>query len=179
MVQYGLYKKSKFIYIFSVLTHNASGVFLPTIFTQKKFVQIKFILSIVASILIMVLFADTKSSDTTGETSPYLFLFCILMLYIIFTLSNFLKINKENVMLYYINTHCLFISIFSTIFLSNASAKRLSMMALCFLLYSLYFTIENKVNNAHKFLFRLIFIIIAISPTFIFSSAFNMLIYQP
>ncbi|EXE24551.1 hypothetical protein K027_4424 [Acinetobacter baumannii 45057_1] len=49
------------------------------------------------------------------------------------------------------------------------------MIALIFLLYSIYWFIEDNKKNILVFRFALVFV--AIVPTFIFPSVFNMLLY--
>ncbi|EXS72359.1 hypothetical protein L7876_018805, partial [Acinetobacter baumannii] len=71
--------------------------------------------------------------------------------------------------------YCIFVSLFSVLFLSNAPAKRICMIALIFLLYSIYWFIEDNKKNILVFRFALVFV--AIVPTFIFPSVFNMLLY--
>ncbi|MDC4768919.1 hypothetical protein OHV90_18700, partial [Acinetobacter baumannii] len=73
------------------------------------------------------------------------------------------------------NMYCIFVSLFSVLFLSNAPAKRICMIALIFLLYSIYWFIED--NKKNLLVFRFAFVFVAIVPSFIFPSVFNMLLY--
>lgn len=168
--------RSKLLYLSAALSHNLAGIFLPIIFLKKKFIQPAFLITCTTSIPLMIFFSNTKSVETTGETSPFLFLIFILILLIFFLLANKLKINNENIKLVYLNGYCAAIGLFASVFLENAPAKRVSMVALVFLLYSVYWVIEKKSEHKSKLIYRTLFIIISLSPTFIFSSAFNMLL---
>ncbi|EPJ3237530.1 EpsG family protein, partial [Acinetobacter baumannii] len=115
------------------------------------------------------------SEVDTGETSPLLFFAVVCAGMLIFLSLNKLILYKKNIDLYYINMYCIFVSLFSVLFLSNAPAKRICMIALIFLLYSIYWFIEDNKKNILVFRFALVFV--AIVPTFIFPSVFNMLLY--
>ncbi|EPF2165626.1 EpsG family protein [Acinetobacter baumannii] len=166
---------SKFFYLASFFSHNVGAIFLPLIFIRKKFFQIKFILASITSIFAMILLSGSKSEVDTGETSPLLFFAVVCAGMLIFLSLNKLILYKKNIDLYYINMYCIFVSLFSVLFLSNAPAKRICMIALIFLLYSIYWFIEDNKKNILVFRFALVFV--AIVPTFIFPSVFNMLLY--
>lgn len=175
LLVYESHVKSKFFYLASFLSHNVGAIFLPLIFVRKKFLQIKFILASIISILAMIFLASSKSEMDTGETSPLLFFAVICTGMLIFFSLNKLILYRKNIDLYYVNMHCIFISLFSVLFLSDAPAKRVCMITLIFLLYSIYWFIEDNKKNILIFRFALVFI--SIIPTFIFSSVFNMLLY--
>ena len=168
--------KSKFFYLASFFSHNVGAIFLPLIFIRKKFFQIKFILASITSIFAMILLSGSKSAVDTGETSPLLFFAVVCAGMLIFLSLNKLILYRKNIDLYYINMYCIFVSLFSVLFLSNAPAKRICMIALIFLLYSIYWFIEE--NKKNLFFFRGALVLIALIPTFMFSSVFNMLVYM-
>ncbi|HDU8427162.1 EpsG family protein [Acinetobacter baumannii] len=168
--------KSKFFYLASFFSHNVGAIFLPLIFIRKKFFQIKFILASITSIFAMILLSSSKSEMDTGETSPLLFFAVVCAGMLIFLSLNKLILYRKNIDLYYINMYCIFVSLFSVLFLSNAPAKRICMIALTFLLYSIYWFIEE--NKKNLFFFRGALVLIALIPTFMFSSVFNMLVYM-
>lgn len=175
LIVYESHVKSKIFYLASFLSHNVGAIFLPLIFVRKKFFQSKFILASLTSILAMIFLSSSKSEMDTGETSPLLFFAVVCIGMLIFLSLNKLILYRKNIDLYYINMHCIFVSMFSVLFLSGAPAKRISMIALIFLLYSIYWFIED--NKKNILIFRFSFIFIAIVPTFIFPSVFNMLVY--
>lgn len=168
--------KSKLMYLVSGLTHNVAIVFLPLIFLKKKFIQLNFFFFSFISIVLTLLFSGSKSEVETGETSPILFLAVIFILSTIFLALNKLVLYKKNIDLYYLNFYCIIVSIVSCVFLANAPAKRICMMTLVFLLYSIYWFIEN--NRKNIVAFRLILIIFTVIPTFMFPSALNMLLME-
>lgn len=170
------YIQSKIFYFFSILTHNVSFIFLPLVYSEKGFLKIKFIFASIISIVAMILMSGTKSEMETGETSPLLFFLVLCFGMIVFLFLNKFVISKTNVELHYVNLYGLSISFFSMLFLTGAPAKRISMIALVFLLYSLYWIIEKYKRNI--FIFRFVLVFLAILPSFIFSSVFNMLIYD-
>lgn len=167
--------KSKFFYLTSFLSHNVGAIFLPLIFVRKKFFQSKFILASIISIFAMIFLSSSKSEIDTGETSPLLFFAVVCTGMLIFLSLNKLILYRKNIDLYYINMYCIFVSLFSVLFLSNAPAKRVCMIALIFLLYSIYWFIED--NKKNILFFRFVLVLITLLPTFIFSSVFNMLVY--
>lgn len=168
--------KSYFFYTLSFLTHNVAGVFLPLIFLKKCIYQnILFWISCIISLFLMVYFSGSKSVGETGETSPLLFLAVSIFVFIAFMILNKFKITIDNSYFYYMNIYLLFISFVSNILLSNLAAKRISMIALVFIFYSIYWCIERKDRHL-KIILRIFFVILAILPTLIFSSAFNMLL---
>lgn len=175
LIVYEDHIKSKFFYLASFLSHNVGAIFLPLIFVRKKFFQSKFILASIISILAMIFLSSSKSEVDTGETSPLLFFAVICAGMLIFLSLNKLILYRKNIDLYYVNMHCIFVSLFSILFLSDAPAKRICMIALIFLLYSIYWFIEDNKKNILIFRFALVFIVIV--PTFIFPSVFNMLVY--
>ncbi|MCT9388897.1 EpsG family protein [Acinetobacter baumannii] len=168
--------KSKFLYLISFLTHNVAAIFLPIIFVRKKFLQSKFIFAGIFSLFSMVFLSNSKSEMDTGETSPLLFFAVVCLGMLIFLSLNKLVLYKKNIDLYYVNMYCVFVSLFSVTFLSSAPAKRICMIALTFLLYSIYWFIEE--NKKNLFFFRGALVLIALIPTFMFSSVFNMLVYM-
>lgn len=175
LLVYGSHIKSKFFYLISFLSHNVGAIFLPLIFIRKKFFQSKFILASIISILAMIFLSSSKSEVDTGETSPLLFFAVVCTGMLIFLSLNKLILYRKNIDLYYMNMYCIFVSLFSVLFLSDAPAKRICMIALIFLLYSIYWFIED--NKRNILFFRAALVLIALFPTFIFSSVFNMLVY--
>lgn len=175
LLVYESHLKSKFFYLSSFLTHNVGAIFLPLIFVEKKFLQIKFIFASIISIVAMIYLSNSKSEMDTGETSPILFFAVICIGVLIFLSLNKLVLYKKNIDLYYVNMHGIFISLFSVLFLSDAPAKRVCMITLIFLLYSIYWFIEDNKKNILIFRFSLVFV--SIIPTFMFPSVFNMILY--
>ncbi|MEJ5139573.1 MULTISPECIES: EpsG family protein [Acinetobacter] len=175
LLVYENHLKSKFLYLISFLTHNVGAIFLPLIFVRKKFFQGKFILAAVFSLVSMILLSGSKSEVDTGETPPLLFFAVICAGMLIFLALNKLILYRKNIDLYYVNVYCIFVSLFSILFLSDAPAKRICMIALIFLLYSIYWFIEDNKKNLLFFRFLLVFF--ALIPTFMFPSVFNMLLY--
>lgn len=173
------YYKSRILYVISFFTHNVAGLFLPFFFIKKKFHQsIIFYLACILSLFLAIFSSNTKSIAETGETSPVLFLIVVFLLNFVFIAINKFIVYREYVYLYYINIYGLFLSTIATFLLSGAIAKRIAMIALVFLLYSLYVSIENYGNTYEKILLRIILVILAVLPTFLFSSALNMLLFQ-
>lgn len=171
--------KSKITYLICVLTHNVGAIFLPVVVAKKKFFQPKFILATLISLLAMVIMANTKSEAETGETSPFLFVAVTTLVMAVYLVLNKFIISKKNVDLYYINIYCFFVSLVSSVLLASAPAKRISMIALMLLFYSIYRTIEeNKGSKGTLILFRLMFVAFALIPSFIFPSVFNMLSFE-
>lgn len=167
--------KSKFFYLTSFLSHNVGAIFLPLIFIRKKFFQSKFVLTSIISIFAMIFLSSSKSEIDTGETSPLLFFAVVCTGMLIFLSLNKLILYRKNIDLYYVNMYCVFISLFSVLFLSDAPAKRICMIALIFILYSIYWFIED--NKKNILVFRAGLVLVTLLPTFIFSSVFNMLVY--
>ncbi|OLV52247.1 EpsG family protein, partial [Acinetobacter baumannii] len=165
---------SRLIYLVSLFIHNVSIVFLPILFIKKTFFQFLFIVFSFISIALMVFFSGSKSEVDTGEVSPFLFLAVICIIVTIFLFLNKLVLYRKNIDLYYINFYCVLVSAFSSLFLAGAPAKRICMIALSFLLYSIYWFIED--NRKNILLFRIILVVFSLIPTFIFSSAFLMLL---
>lgn len=170
------YFKSRFLYALSFFTHNVSGVFLPLLLLNNKFNQsLKFWFGFVISLILMIILSTSKSVGETGETSPILFMLVSMVVFVVFVYLSDFKVSRNNVFLYYLNLYCITISSISTFLLSNVAAKRISMLVLVFMLYSIYVTIE-KIEVENKFFLRFLFILIAVLPTFIFPSALNMLL---
>lgn len=168
--------KSKIFYLVSILTHNVSGVFLPIIFLKNKLLQgWIFWLSTIISMFLMVILASSKSIGETGETSPILFIIVSVVIFFSFILLNKFKVTTNNAYLYYVNLYGLLVSSISALLLSSIASKRISMIALIFMLYSIYWSIENLDDN-YKIINRVFFVILAILPTIVFPSAFNMLL---
>lgn len=167
--------KSKFFYLTSFLSHNVGAIFLPLIFIRKKFFQSKFVLTSIISIFAMIFLSSSKSEIDTGETSPLLFFAVVCTGMLIFLSLNKLILYRKNIDLYYVNMYCVFVSLFSVLFLSDAPAKRICMIALIFILYSIYWFIED--NKKNILVFRAGLVLVTLLPTFIFSSVFNMLVY--
>lgn len=170
------YIKSYLAYILSIFSHNVAGIFLPLVFLRDNIKQsLKFWLLLPCSLLLTIILASSKSVGETGETSPVLFFMVISCIFVFFLILNRFKISTINAKMYYMNIYLLFLSGISTFLLSNLAAKRVSMIALIFMLYSIYYTIE-RFKALEKVMLRILLIIVSILPTFMFSSVFNMLL---
>ncbi|MCT8845025.1 EpsG family protein [Glaesserella parasuis] len=164
-----------FIFIFAFFTHNVVGVFFPILFLIRKHINIiLFALSSVVSILLTVAYQDSKSMSGSGETSPFLFLLLILIVFFVFILLNKFSFKEPSLMFFYMNFYLCVLAVSSVFFLSDVAAKRILMLGLMLLLFSIYVSIEQIKGN--KFLLRVIFVIISVAPTFLFSTALDMLL---
>ncbi|MDG6827268.1 EpsG family protein [Glaesserella parasuis] len=178
-----LYKKNfrfsfNFMFILACFTHNMAGVFFPLLFLIKKRINIfLLIISSVVAIIVAVIFQDGKSTRGSGDVPSFLFLVVIFVVFFIFVLLNRFSFKEESLRFFYINLYVGMLAICSVFFLSDVAAKRILMVGMIFLLFSIYSSIEERIKEGkNRFLIRIFFVLISIAPTFLFSSVLEMLL---
>lgn len=177
--------------LMALFTHNAAIVYMPLLylFAVTKGMTIPrlgfFHKSVFSFLYVLMLggvyyssLADSefaKSSSTTGLPLTYAYLMVfIAMSLIAFLIANFnfARFLKNNVSLAYaIFTFMAFIPA-----LGGAQAERIGMMLLVVIVPIFAMNLDRAMKTqSERLLMRILFVLVGIAPTFLFSSAFNFL----
>ncbi|ARS54109.1 hypothetical protein B9G99_15475 [Kushneria konosiri] len=181
-----------FFGLLALFTHNGSIVYMPLLYlfaTTKGMTipKLSAFHKLVFSFLYLVMvggvyyssLADSqlaKSSSTTGLPLTYAYLAVFMAMFLIaFLIANFKfkKFVKDNVSLVYaIFTFMAFIPV-----LGGAQAERIGMMLLIVIVPIFAMNLDKSLQSqSEKLLMRMLFVLVGIAPTFLFSSALNFLL---
>lgn len=165
-------------WIIACLTHNLSVLFLPILIYLNDKIPLRkllFCLSLVSAILLIPIASSTKSHDATGLNLGIAYIGCVFMILFFVMGLNFTIRNESDITtkLVYVG-FVLIMVVVNVIFLGPAQAERIGMVGLAMSLWVIIDSL-HRYFKSHNFL-SAIFMTMSIAPTFLFSSAFNMLL---
>ena len=156
-------------FLFAVMSHNVSAIFVPLLFIRKSKVigKLMWYGSFLVAILGIWLGADTKSSRSTGIdlSLAYLFLFTFFISLVPFLDRGvFRNVRKLD---YKLLGSLFVLSSLSIAFLSSAAAERVSMFCLLVAYPILVLLFEERFKQ--KFLIRALFSLLGFIPMLLFN----------
>ncbi|WP_408642296.1 EpsG family protein [Salinivibrio kushneri] len=173
----GRTKKTFIVFLMSGFTHNAAFLFAPLITVFKGSLKsnlIKFFAFSFGILLALPWAINTKSFSDTGSVPVEAFIMVVFLFYLLQLLTNrFLLIGFQARFFAFLN-YLLFLLILSSITMGSAQSKRIGMFVLVLILVPSVRLIEDKFK--HKTLVRVIFYIVIVMPTLLFSSSRSFLL---
>ncbi|WP_080572694.1 EpsG family protein [Vibrio cyclitrophicus] len=116
---------SFFWFSLAVLTHNATIVLLPLYFIKENRAIISFSLSIIFSVCLLS-FLSLRAEHSTGSTSASIYILVVFLIFIFLIASYKGKLRSE-FQLFFFNFYSIFLLLFSFLFSSGATTKRIGM----------------------------------------------------
>jgi hypothetical protein len=162
-----VHKKFNFLYFVSFFIHNSTFLFFPLpllLLNRDLFKQLGSIIHILILLTIPIA-GGLKSSFNTGNAMGLFYTIISFLIFLFFLYIKKLKISyKPEIVL---SLYFFSIVLVSFYFLGERAERIGLVMFMCILPY-LILAVEK--NSNYKYLYRLILIVILVSPTFLFSS---------
>nr|BCN22600.1 putative O-antigen polymerase [Vibrio mimicus] len=171
------FSKKIMLLLVSSLFHNVALVFLPLVFIKERGLKYNWFFSFVVIFVIVSLpvALGTKSSSSTGELNPIVYLAVFMIMFLAYSFLCKFKFTRHNINYFLSYIYFSIILTFCIIFMGDAQSKRVGMIVLTLSLIPL----AQSLNFLSKsrwvdFFYSLILIL----PTLIFSSSRDMLLTE-
>jgi len=163
--------KKYFIFAISILTHNASAIFLPFLFIRPKraISKIFLVFALIISIFGVKYGLDTKSSRDTGGNLALAYLALFLIIVFLLILVDFLKIQFEARWQYIFLAVGLIICATGIIFGGSSASERISIYLLMLMYPLLILKIEERFKSPQ--FIRMMITVCGFFPIFVFGTA--------
>lgn len=165
--------KSALWLLISGLTHNMFLLFAPIYFIFKGNQRLKLFLSCVLVLIALPFMIGSKSSNDTGELGVFVYILCMLAILFIYCFVNKLKLYSDDASYFYLILYSIALTSVSGVLMGSAQSKRIGMICLLLTLISNTYTIEKIQKN--RVFIRIIYLLVAFSPTLLFSSSRDFL----
>lgn len=174
---YNGYNRSFIFWLLSGLIHNVGFIFLPVLYVFRKEKRYKyyFYVSSLSIFLLLPMVSGSKSHDATGLN---LGVFYIAITFFVLVAVAFVHLqyndyaSTSNYLIF--EAYLFLILVINVFILGKSQAERVGMLSLSMSTWVLCKFFSEKFKDSH-ILSALLFLICVI-PTFLFSSAFNMLL---
>jgi hypothetical protein len=171
----GVFLRS-FVGLLAGFTHNVAFLFAPLLFyfNLKSRVSMRFVSLSLLVLLALPLALSFKSSSSTGVLGAEFYLFVMFFLMMFYLFLNSYVLNGEFAKYFYMQVYFFILTSSSIILMGSAQSKRVGMFCLLISLVPMVVAIDAKCKN--KRLMRMVFLLVAVSPTFLFYSSFSLLL---